>query len=69
MKNITDTIRLNWLEKMSAHVMFQSEDEGALPSAKVFMPSFDGDQEYAEGDSYREAIDAAMQRLENDTAQ
>lgn len=61
----TDRQRLDWLQDNTAHVLFESEDEFSLPTAKVKVPSGERLVDYidwAEGEDYREAIDAAMKR-------
>jgi hypothetical protein len=64
MKKLTDTQRLNWLQKMNACLRYDAEDDSSIPQAVVFAPTIkDGESTFeavGHGDTYREAIDDAI---------
>ncbi len=59
----SDVERMNALESACAYVKFESEDEGEPPRAHVYAPDENGEYKLAaDGDNYREAVDAFMNR-------
>lgn len=63
-----DTDRLNWIEEQNACLRFDAEDDASLPQAVVFLPTLaNGESTFraaGHGDTFRQAIDAAIARCE-----